>query len=211
MAEEPREKAQSWWATLPGILTAVAGLVTAVTALVAALHQVGLIGGGAGPSSRAQTTASSAQSAAGPEVRVPSAPGRAAAPSPGTDANLPRQLAAGTEVQLASAGYKLMAVRLARHNTEELALTFTIRMTNNERYPANFWDASFRLLVDGVPRAPTSNLNKLVEGQSAGEGDVVFVIPATAGTVALRVIAGEAATEIPVDLSGNSRDAGQKK
>jgi hypothetical protein len=39
MAEQP--KPQSWWQTLPGILTAAAAIITAITGLVVALHQVG--------------------------------------------------------------------------------------------------------------------------------------------------------------------------
>jgi hypothetical protein len=36
------EKPQSWWKTLPGILTATAGFITAVSGLVLALHQAGI-------------------------------------------------------------------------------------------------------------------------------------------------------------------------
>lgn len=39
MAEKP--KPQSWWHTLPGIFTAVAGIITAVTGSIIALNQVG--------------------------------------------------------------------------------------------------------------------------------------------------------------------------
>src|SRR5436189_4804110 len=46
---------RSWWQTLPGILTAIAGTITAITGLIVALHQAGLFGprsrGGAGESS----------------------------------------------------------------------------------------------------------------------------------------------------------------
>jgi len=42
MPEEP-SKPQSWWQTLPGILTAVAALITAVTGLLAALNQAGVL------------------------------------------------------------------------------------------------------------------------------------------------------------------------
>lgn len=41
MATEP--KTQSWWQTLPGILTALAGVLSAVTGLVVALHQTGVL------------------------------------------------------------------------------------------------------------------------------------------------------------------------
>jgi hypothetical protein len=39
MAEEP--KLHSWWQTLPGILTATAGIITAVTGLLVVLYQAG--------------------------------------------------------------------------------------------------------------------------------------------------------------------------
>jgi len=39
MAEE--QKPQKWWQTLPGVLTAIAGLLTATTGLIAILHQTG--------------------------------------------------------------------------------------------------------------------------------------------------------------------------
>lgn len=41
MAGEP-PKSQSWWQTLPGILTAVAALITASTGLIVALNNVGV-------------------------------------------------------------------------------------------------------------------------------------------------------------------------
>lgn len=40
MAEE--QKSQSWWQTLPGILTALGGSITAIAALIVALNQAGL-------------------------------------------------------------------------------------------------------------------------------------------------------------------------
>ena len=43
MAEQPRGP-QSWWLTLPGILTASAGVITAITGLLLGLNQAGLLG-----------------------------------------------------------------------------------------------------------------------------------------------------------------------
>ena len=40
MTEE--QKHHSWWRSIPGVLTAVAGFITAVTGLVLALHQIGI-------------------------------------------------------------------------------------------------------------------------------------------------------------------------
>lgn len=38
------EKSSNWWATLPGVLTAVGGVLTAATGLLVVLVQIGLIG-----------------------------------------------------------------------------------------------------------------------------------------------------------------------
>jgi hypothetical protein len=92
-------------------------------------------------------------------------------------------------------------VQLDRYNVEKLTLRFTVRMTNNERYPANFWADTFRLLVDGVPRAPLSGLNTLVAGHSAEEGEVEFVIPAATPSAVLQIRHADESAEIPVDLS----------
>ena len=39
MSQEPRKT--SWWGTVPGMLTAAAGVITAVTGLLIALDQIG--------------------------------------------------------------------------------------------------------------------------------------------------------------------------
>ena len=73
--------------------------------------------------------------------------------------------------------YTILEIELDRHEIDQLSLTFTIRMSNQSQYPANFWNASFRLLADGVPVAPIGDLNEVVDGNAAGEGTVKFAIP----------------------------------
>jgi hypothetical protein len=116
------------------------------------------------------------------------------------------------EVKLAEGHiiYKILSARLEPYNAEKNALSFTIGCTNNDDYPMNFWDRSFRLLVDGVPRAPISGLNEIVEGQSAKEGDIVFEVPAGENKVVLQISAPtpsgtDETTEIPFDLTAVKR------
>jgi hypothetical protein len=73
------------------------------------------------------------------------------------------------------------------------------RMMNHDRLDANFWDQSFRLIVNGVPMAPESGLNELVSAESAQEGNVLFVIPhgTTDGTL-----------EVPLALMGKAMSIG---
>jgi hypothetical protein len=191
-SEEP--KLQRWWQTVPGLLTAVAALITAVTGLTVAVYQI----------RDSQTSAPS-----GPEQASPAKPGAAASQTPsnggGTQQSL--TLPAGMEVKLAEGEivYKILSARLEPYNAEKDALRFTIRCTSNSPYSVNFWDRSFRLLVDEVPRAPMSGLNEVVEGQSAKEGDIVFEVPTGENKVVLQISAptpsGYETTDIPFDLT----------
>jgi hypothetical protein len=78
-------------------------------------------------------------------------------------------------------------------------------MMNHGSYDANFWDSSFRLIVDGVPIAPEGGLNLVVPGRSAKEGDVTFVIPHGTKEVKLRISFYEDATEIPLRIKSAQR------
>jgi hypothetical protein len=55
--------------------------------------------------------------------------------------------------------------------------------------------------VDGVPRAPVSNLNDLVEAHSAKEGTVEFTFPNTVTRTVLQLRSGNESVEIPIDLT----------
>jgi hypothetical protein len=192
-SEEP--KLQSWWQTVPGFLTAVAALITALTGLAVAVYQI----------RDSQVSATS-----GSEQVSPEKPVAAASQTPSGDGGTQQSVAlpTGTEVKLAQGDivYKILSARLEPYNAEKNALRFTIRCTSNSPYPVNFWDRSFRLLVDGVPRAPISGLNEIVEGQSAKEGDIVFEVPTGEDKVVLQISAPtpsgtDETTEIPFDLT----------
>lgn len=195
MAEESTP--QSWWHTLPGILTATAGIITAVTGLIVALFQSGFMEDK--PAPQAQNTTITPPGPTKPAT-VPGVVPRK--PSSTAEAiQYPIALPAGAEVRLGSFVYKFLAAQLDRYNVETLILRFTVRMTNNGRYDANFWDSSFRLLVDDVPTAPVSELNELVPGRSAKDGDVVFIIPKATKSAVLQVWDGDESTEIAIDIT----------
>ena len=52
-------KSEGWWQTMPGMLTATAGIVTALTGLLVAFHQVGLLGGKEKPAPQPSPSATS--------------------------------------------------------------------------------------------------------------------------------------------------------
>lgn len=83
-------------------------------------------------------------------------------------------------------------------------LRLRIRLSNEGRYPANFWDGSFRFVVPGQTIAPTSGLNELVDGHSIAQGIIAFQIPAGAARGTLQVVDQNAIAEIPLDLSATN-------
>jgi len=112
----------------------------------------------------------------------------------------PMALPVGTEVRAGTVTYRVLSAAIARRNMEQLELKLLVRASNHGSTPVNFWDASFRLEVDGVPRAPTSGLSEVVEGNSAGQGEVVFPFDDTVETLVLLIGHGKDKTRVPVDL-----------
>lgn len=188
MADE--EKPRSWWQTLPGIITSLTAAVTAFAGLVVALRQVGWIGAPQQPPSQ--------QSAA---AAAPSPPPTQVAPAAPPRASQPVALPAMRDYKLGAATFTLLSAEMSPQTSEKDALRIQLRMTNNDAYDANFWDRSFRLLVDGVPMAPESELNELVSARSAKEGAVLFVVPRGTASGNLELTHLNEKTVIPLVLA----------
>jgi hypothetical protein len=186
-----RVEPEGWWRTAHGMLTVAAGIVAALVILIVIVgrHPAGALDGKGKPAPQAQEESVTAPKA------IPKAASR-----------YPVSLPAGAEIKVgAGAGvYKILAVQLDRHSDRELSLRFSIRETNNTKYDTVLSSNSFRLLVDGVPGAPAGVLSEVVPASSAKEGDVVFVIPDTPGTITFQVVnQGDGATRsVPVNLNG---------
>lgn len=202
--DEP--KSTGWWQTLPGILTATAAILTAVGGLIVAFHQAGFFDRASQRTPQLQNETLRPQTVTGSTSATPTIPDtRKSMPNTSTapDAVI---LPANTEVRAGDAVYKILTARLDHYAPGKLSLRFEVRMVNNGRFPANFWGASFRLLVDSVPRAPDNSLNELVESNSAKEGVVEFVIPDTVKDVGLQVgEVGEGKPALPILLKSGKQ------
>ena len=84
--------------------------------------------------------------------------------------------------------YSILAVGSEARRPGIVGLRLRVRMHVLDGADANFWDSRFRLVVDGVPRAPDSNLNELVGGRAAKDADITFEFPETARQLALRIV-----------------------
>lgn len=200
MSEEPGSKI--WWQTIPGILTATAGVVTAVAGLIVTLHQAGFFEAEKEKVPQVQNDIVKPPKVKVTESLVGTTPNATKPSSIGETAPYSVTLSGDTEIRVGQAVYKILSARLDRYAPNKLSLKLEVRMTNNDRYDANFWAASFRLLVDGVLQAPVNDLNELVAGHSAKEGSVEFVIPDSTTDIGLQIgEVGEGAPTIPIALN----------
>ena len=188
MSEAPKSEPKGWWQTLPGLLTAAAGIITAITGLLVALHQTGLFDHTTHPTVQTQTHSKS---------RRTSRPANSGKPHNLPPTGPPRKLRSkirpGRLQTPVGPHRSLLAGKVSLH--------LTVRMTNNDRFDANFWAASFRLLVDGSLQSPENNLDELVSAHSAKEGDVEFIIPSNISTVGLQMgDVGEGKPTTPINL-----------
>lgn len=205
------EKSRGWWQTLPGIITAIAGMLTALAALVAAVKQSGWF------DSPPPSVAAQPSPGAPRVVKAPvNAPGREASRAPSSSSGPDRAPAPlGAAVQAialpamrdyklgpptSKATFTLLNAEVTRQTAEKDAVRIRLRMTNHDKYDHNFWNSSFRLILGGVPMAPAGSLNELVAGESAKEGDVLFEIPHGSAAGKLKITYYDDSTEIPLDL-----------
>lgn len=74
-------------------------------------------------------------------------------------------------------------------------------MTNNNRFDANFWAASFRLSSNGTLIAPNSDLDELVASNSSKEAEIEFILPDDLASAGLQMgDVGEGKPTIPLVL-----------
>lgn len=181
----------SWWQTAPGILTAIAGTITAVAGLLVTLQQIGLLGNK--EKSAVQSPSSDNVTANRSEVTALTAtPYLVTFPS-GTEVTLRSSRSDGT--------YKILEAKVESQNAGKFTLTISVRLTNTGRSDLGFGSDSFRLVIDGIPRAPKNFLNELVDARSAKEGDVMFEVPNTAKSLVLSVTGdGGDTADIPILL-----------
>ncbi|MDD4906671.1 MAG: hypothetical protein PHD39_11005 [Methylobacter tundripaludum] len=182
--------------------------------MLVTLQQVGFLGNKEkpaflSPSSSDDTTKRSEATAPFTTSAKTAAPSKAQLASNGTKIlvnDRPRPYTvtfpSGTEVTLhhrrGDGTYKILAAQVDSRNTGKLTLKVSIRLTNTGRWDLSFGSDSFRLIINGVPRAPISWLNELVDPRSAKEADVMFEMPDTAESLVLSVENGEDTANIPL-------------
>ena len=201
-AGEPNR--QSFWSTLPGILTAIAAVLTAVTGLTVALNQVR----SATPSASPQPTVSTpmqATSTVPVVVRKDEAAGQGTAPAGvrNDDGAAPIVTLPGGQEARMSGGlhtYRILDARVEPFNRESRALRLNVRFLNNSKTLDRTYYSTFRLLVDDLPLAPVDPPLEQIEALSALDVDYTFRVPASARHAVLRINWNDEVSELPIEL-----------
>lgn len=174
MGQDQQSESKAWWQTLPGLLTAGAAILTALTGFLVALNQIGFFHHHPPPAA--------AQNATG---QIDGTPGVQIAGTNPASARL--SLPGNVELRTEDAVYTLLSARVSPYAPGQIALDLTVRMTNNDRFDANFWSKSFRLLVNGALQPPVNDLDDVAPANGAKEATIEFVIPANTAAVDLQM------------------------
>ena len=196
MAEKPSDgeaKGQGWWDSIPGMLKAVAGVVTAVTGLLVVFHQLGWLGRGADAEPAAMEP-HSAGAAAAP-------PGQALESAGGYRVTFPAGSAVSLRSVRAEGRYEILSATAEARGGGRYQLKLSVRLTSAGPMDLGFYTDSFRLLVDGVPRAPVNSLIEAVDARSSKEADILFDLPTAATRLELEIANGEDSATLPISLA----------
>lgn len=199
------EKPKPWWQTVPALLGAVAAILTAIAGLLAAIHQTGWFGGGSTPPAVAQETSVPASVTQAQAPAASSSPEAPSARRPPGDASLVgERLVIGVPeafdlgIDGMQARYQVIDARLSQPVGGQPAVKVKVRMWNRARHAMNFSSSGFRLVVDGLPRAPATQLNRIVHADEAGEAELEFILDTLPGALAFRVNHYDMRRDVPL-------------
>ena len=133
-------------------------------------------------------------------------PATLALDGPAPVAQYPIKLAAGGRATVGTVNYTVLSATLdldangKRADTGKRFLLLKMRVENTSDFRGGMALSgdNFRLLVDGVPRAPAESPSMVIDAQSAIDGDVVFAVPEAATQADLQV--GEVGREQPITI-----------
>lgn len=97
----------------------------------------------------------------------------------------------------------LLDVGAAAGTSTYWTLSLRVRMAIPENgSDANFWDSDFRLLQDGVPRAPSNVLGEIVQRGTSKEGELTYAVPYGTQSLAVRIWHLGDSADLPLGVEG---------
>ncbi|MGH6622748.1 MAG: hypothetical protein ACREBN_02195 [Burkholderiaceae bacterium] len=155
-------------------------------------------------------TAPAARVAPEPAPASPTVPLKGISAGAGINANTPRSADKPPVLEFAvprtvgvgkgdDVSFVIQGASIEPRNPESVRVVLLVRMNNRSAYPANLWDASFRLLTHNSVIAANGGLNVVVDGRSDSALErVQFVVPLTSTPRALKIEHGGETVELPL-------------
>jgi hypothetical protein len=186
-------KENSWWQTLPGILTGVAALLTALGGLIAVLYQNDLLNSSKLPTSVPNSIESGAE-------KDGSEPANEQTTTTDTNSNGYPSVA----VQAGHYSFKLLDTKIDPYpgsSSPKVLLRLQIRVTDLVGVADYVDSQTIRLLVEGAELFPENFINVAVYDKQSQEIEAVFTIPADVDQVNLLVgRSGDGVAQIPIPI-----------
>jgi len=198
MAETSRR--QSWWHSLPGILTAIAGTITALTGLVAALYQAGILEINGNATADAVRSVSPSQDQAKPATHQENKSGAQQGNLSGGSILMPDgNLITIKDPTGGTYRYEILSAQRELLPPNKQVFRFRIRAWTDYFGGLNFWADSFRLYIGDVHLKPVNNLNELLSRDETKDADIEFEVDGSVKEAILVV-------KVSLGFSGNTRE-----
>ena len=183
MPDDPATSGRSgsWWSTLPGMLTAAAGLITAVTALLVALN--GIFGGPNEPRA-SNRPASSAAAGAGTTTATTTETRPVEASDAGAASTYKIAFPSGSRI---TGGihddlvYEFLKGSAEPLNPGELKLALSVRVVIEQSVQQQLRSNDFRLRVGDTNRGAANFFSEVVQYKTSMDRVVEFAVPEAPG------------------------------
>ncbi|MEO8854690.1 MAG: hypothetical protein ABI359_12990 [Ginsengibacter sp.] len=193
------ETDKSWWQTLPGIITAVAGGITAITGLILALNQSGC-------SKTKMATSESKSRRDSVVVYTPPSKSIEKSETPVIPATVDTVTWDRAPVHLSEhyegrVKIEILTATIEKQDNDHKLLTLQIRATDETGFGQNLSDANFTLLVNKVPISLEQSVSIYVGAHASQQENLLFVVPEDAKEAVLKLFYGvstQVTREIPL-------------
>jgi len=191
---EPNSK--SWWSTLPGIITSIAGALTAITGLIIALNQAGCFKNHDRLETNTQKQSSDSsitrESNATKKENVNTNSSR--------EINIDKKPIHLIGLHGGKIRYDILSATLESYNPQNQLLSIHFRVYDESGYGQNILGSEFILFINNLPTATNSDAHVYVSPNAAAETTATFQVPLNTQNVVLKISYWDTTVSIPIAL-----------
>ena len=191
---EPNSK--SWWTTLPGIITSVAGALTAITGLIIALNQAGCFKNHDRQETNAQKQSSDSPVTTESDVTRKENTNTNSA----REINIDKKPIHLSGLHGGKIRYDILKATLESYNPQNQLLSIHFRVFDESGFGQNILGSEFILFINDIPTATNSDAQVYVSPNAAAETTATFQVPLNTQNVVLKISFWDTTVSIPISL-----------